>query len=90
MTVWFVLSLVLALVIPNIGAVIKVLGSLSAVFIFIFPGLCMMKCALISNSLFIANRRLLFVVFSIVYLALGGSMFGIVFAEAIKGLIEGK
>lgn len=37
-TVWFFASLVLAIVLPNIGAVIKLLGSLAAVFIFIFPG----------------------------------------------------
>ena len=86
-TVWFVLSLILALVIPNIGAVIKVLGSLSAVFIFILPGLCMLKCALRSDSSFLSDRRWLFVVFSIIYLALGGSIFGIVFVEAIKGMI---
>ena len=45
-TIWFGLSLILALVIPNIGDVIKMLGSLAAVFIFIFPGLCMLQCAL--------------------------------------------
>ena len=81
-------SLILALVIPNIGGVIKVLGSLSAVFIFILPGLCMLQCALRSDSSeFLANRRWFFVVCSIIYLALGGSVFGIVFVEAMKGLI---
>ena len=82
-------SLILALVIPNIGGVIKVLGSLSAVFIFILPGLCMLQCALRTefSSEFLANRRWFFVVCSIIYLALGGSVFGIVFVEAMKGLI---
>ena len=84
---WFVLSLILALVIPNIGAVIKVLGSLSAVFVFILPGMCMLKCALRSESSLLSKNRGVFVISSIIYLALGGSIFGIVFVEAVKGLM---
>ena len=37
-SVWFVLTLVLALVSPDIGSVIDMLGSLAAIFIFVFPG----------------------------------------------------
>ena len=37
---WFALSLLLAVVLPNIGAVIKLLGSLAALFIFFLPGIC--------------------------------------------------
>lgn len=37
-TIWFTCTLVLAVFMPNIGSVIKLLGSLAAVFIFIFPG----------------------------------------------------
>jgi len=37
-TVWFFSSLIIAIVMPNIGSVIQLLGSLAAVFIFIFPG----------------------------------------------------
>ena len=36
--VWFTTSLILAVLIPDIGQVIQVLGSLAAVFIFVFPG----------------------------------------------------
>ena len=36
--VWFAASLVLAVLIPDIGQVIQILGSLAAVFIFVFPG----------------------------------------------------
>lgn len=35
---WFGSSLMLAVLIPDIGEVIQVLGSLAAVFIFVFPG----------------------------------------------------
>jgi len=36
--VWFILSLLSALFIPNIGVVISLLGGLAAIFIFVFPG----------------------------------------------------
>lgn len=35
---WFLLTLLLALFIPDIGKVISVIGGLAACFIFIFPG----------------------------------------------------
>ena len=37
-TVWFLLTILFAIFLPNIGVVIKLLGSLAAVFVFIFPG----------------------------------------------------
>lgn len=36
--VWFVVTLVLALFIPDIGRVISLIGGLAACFIFVFPG----------------------------------------------------
>lgn len=36
--VWFLLTLLLALFIPDIGKVISVIGGLAACFIFVFPG----------------------------------------------------
>ncbi|CAJ0917116.1 unnamed protein product [Ranitomeya imitator] len=40
---WFVLTLLLALFIPDIGRVISLIGGLAACFIFIFPGLCLIN-----------------------------------------------
>lgn len=37
--VWFCLTLVLALTIPDIGRVISLIGGLAACFIFVFPGM---------------------------------------------------
>ena len=37
-SVWFVLTLLIALFIPNITFVIRYLGALAAAFMFIFPG----------------------------------------------------
>ena len=36
--IWFTITLVLAIFIPNIGVVIQILGAFAAIFIFIFPG----------------------------------------------------
>ncbi|GFN95859.1 sodium-coupled neutral amino acid transporter [Plakobranchus ocellatus] len=36
--VWFACTLLLAIIVPNIGVVIQVLGAFAAIFIFIFPG----------------------------------------------------
>jgi rRNA processing protein Gar1 len=37
-TIWYILTVVLAVLSPDIGSVIDMLGSLAAVFIFVFPG----------------------------------------------------
>lgn len=44
--IWFVITLVLALFVPEIKYVISPLGCLAAVFIFVFPGLCILKLGL--------------------------------------------
>uniref|UniRef100_A0A8C6WWE8 Sodium-coupled neutral amino acid transporter 7 n=1 Tax=Neogobius melanostomus TaxID=47308 RepID=A0A8C6WWE8_9GOBI len=44
--VWFIVTLVLALFIPDIGRVISLIGGLAACFIFVFPGLCLMQAKL--------------------------------------------
>ncbi|XP_007468393.1 PREDICTED: putative sodium-coupled neutral amino acid transporter 7 [Lipotes vexillifer] len=44
--VWFLLTLLLALFIPDIGKVISVIGGLAACFIFVFPGLCLIQAKL--------------------------------------------
>lgn len=37
-SLWFCFTLLMAVVSPDIGIVIDVLGSLAAIFIFVFPG----------------------------------------------------
>ncbi|KAL5022055.1 hypothetical protein ScPMuIL_001210 [Solemya velum] len=44
--VWFFSTLGLSVLIPNIGVVIQFLGAFAAVFIFIFPGLCLLRLIL--------------------------------------------
>nr|XP_056718586.1 sodium-coupled neutral amino acid transporter 7 [Euleptes europaea] len=43
---WFLLTLLLALFIPDIGRVISLIGGLAACFIFVFPGLCLIHTKL--------------------------------------------
>uniref|UniRef100_K7FF12 Sodium-coupled neutral amino acid transporter 7 n=1 Tax=Pelodiscus sinensis TaxID=13735 RepID=K7FF12_PELSI len=43
---WFLLTLLLALFIPDIGKVISLIGGLAACFIFVFPGLCLIQAKL--------------------------------------------
>ncbi|XP_033013227.1 putative sodium-coupled neutral amino acid transporter 7 [Lacerta agilis] len=43
---WFLLTLLLALFIPDIGKVISLIGGLAACFIFVFPGLCLIHTKL--------------------------------------------
>ena len=45
-TTWFILTMILAIEIPDISAVINMLGSLAAVFIFVFPGICLLQTAI--------------------------------------------
>ncbi|XP_059158345.1 sodium-coupled neutral amino acid transporter 7-like [Physella acuta] len=41
--VWFTLTLISSVFVPNIGVAIQILGGLSAFCVFVFPGLCLLK-----------------------------------------------
>ena len=77
----------MALVIPNIGDVIKMLGSLAAVFIFIFPGVCMFKCALKFDPQILYWKSYIPIAISFVFMGLGGFIFGVVFVQAVTSLL---
>ena len=54
-TVWFVATLIFAIEVPDIGIVINLLGSLAAVFIFVFPGVCLWQTTLNQVSVWLHN-----------------------------------
>ncbi|XP_076358296.1 sodium-coupled neutral amino acid transporter 7-like [Tachypleus tridentatus] len=81
--VWFITTLTLAAVTPNIGVVIQLLGSLAAVFIFVFPGLCLLQETLRKDPSIILLRNKFFVFISGVFLALGMGTFGLVLTQSI-------
>jgi sodium-coupled neutral amino acid transporter 7/8 len=92
-TVWFLLSLLIALFIPNITVVIHYLGALAATFMFIFPGLCLVLMILNDtenliesiNSTAIYRRRpklLLFI--AIFYILIGTFIIGLVITQSLQ------
>ncbi|KAK1120481.1 hypothetical protein K0M31_012458 [Melipona bicolor] len=84
--IWYILSLIIAVLVPDISPVINLLGTLSAAFIFIFPGICLFQCTLLKDSELHLNKDRLLVFFAIFITALGAFISGVVFVEAIEDL----
>ncbi|CAL8097256.1 unnamed protein product [Orchesella dallaii] len=84
-TIWFILTLIVAVVLPNIGSVIHLLGSLAAVFIFVFPGLCLLKMSETPNGEMnrLTKPRTSFQFLAALFLAVGSFLFGVVLTNAI-------
>ncbi|XP_035507743.1 putative sodium-coupled neutral amino acid transporter 7 [Morone saxatilis] len=80
--VWFVVTLVLALFIPDIGRVISLIGGLAACFIFVFPGLCLMQAKLSETDNRSASWHGL-VVFGVVMVTIGAFIFGLTTTNSI-------
>ncbi|CAI9716143.1 Hypothetical predicted protein [Octopus vulgaris] len=86
--VWFFTTLLLAVLIPNIGVVIAFLGTLAAVFIFVFPGICILQLGLHMNDFPVWKPRLA-VGSGILFLSLGAFIFGVTFTQAILDNLHG-
>lgn len=85
--VWFTATLALAVFIPNIGVVIRILGAFAAIFIFFFPGLCLLATVLSVVDQNSWNRRRKFLVgFSFAFITLGMFIFGLTLAQTIQKL----
>ncbi|PSN36759.1 putative sodium-coupled neutral amino acid transporter 7 [Blattella germanica] len=82
-TVWFILTLLLALVSPDIGSVIDILGSLAAIFIFVFPGLCLMQSTLRKDPQLVLNKDKYIICAAVLFVLLGSFIFGVVFVQAV-------
>ncbi|KAM3625041.1 uncharacterized protein V6R79_006031 [Siganus canaliculatus] len=80
--VWFVVTLVLALFIPDIGRVISLIGGLAACFIFVFPGLCLMQAKLSETDNRSASWHGL-VVFGVIMVTTGAFIFGLTTTNSI-------
>ncbi|CAL1604036.1 unnamed protein product [Knipowitschia caucasica] len=79
---WFLITLILALFIPDIGRVISLIGGLAACFIFIFPGLCLMQAKLSETD----NQSTSWhgmVIFGVVMVTLGAFIFGLTTSNSI-------
>lgn len=82
-SLWFGLSLVLAIEMPDIGAVINLLGSLAAVFIFVFPGLCLLRTAVMKDPMMATSRARWKIFGAFLFLLMGAFLFGVVFTQAL-------
>jgi len=80
---WFVLSIILAIEIPDIGTVISLLGSLAAVFIFIFPGLCLLQSTLLEDPGIVELRNKFKIMLAAFFLTLGTFLFGVVLTQGL-------
>ncbi|XP_059170117.1 sodium-coupled neutral amino acid transporter 7-like [Physella acuta] len=89
--VWFTLTLLLSIFIPNIGVVIQILGAFAAVFIFVFPGMCLLKTMQNRIESGEAQPRKVYVFrwIAIVFLVLGVFIFGLTLSQAIMKDIQG-
>ncbi|KAL0100682.1 hypothetical protein PUN28_019224 [Cardiocondyla obscurior] len=84
--IWFVLSLVIAILVPDISPVINLLGSLSAMFIFVLPGICLMQSMFLIEPITYLNKYRLLIVFAIFLTSFGAFMCGVIFMEALEDL----
>ncbi|KYM75365.1 Putative sodium-coupled neutral amino acid transporter 7 [Atta colombica] len=84
--IWFILSLAIAILVPDISPIINLLGSLSAMFIFILPGICLLQNVLLRDPELYLNKGRMLVVFAIFLTALGAFVCGVVFMETLQDL----
>ncbi|XP_029043598.1 putative sodium-coupled neutral amino acid transporter 7 [Osmia bicornis bicornis] len=84
--IWYTLSLIIAIVVPDISPVINVLGTLSALFIFVFPGICLFQSILLKDSELHLNKDRLLIFFAIFITGLGAFVSGVILIECIQDL----
>lgn len=86
---WFSTTVVLACLVPNISIVIRMIGSLAATFIFIFPGLCLLFVSVkLDNSYYFAKTKWKLAT-AVLCVALGTFVFGQVLTMSIMDVVLG-
>ncbi|XP_061196887.1 sodium-coupled neutral amino acid transporter 7-like [Saccostrea echinata] len=83
--IWFVLTLALAVFIPNIGVVIQILGAFAAIFIFIFPGMCVLSAVQkkVRDQGHWTTKFKAITAFSFAFIVLGTFIFGLTLSQSI-------
>lgn len=87
-TIWFSLTMVLAVVCPDIGVVIDALGSLAAVFIFIFPGVCLLQNSLRRDPLMMTIKVRWYIAGAVLFISVGAFILGVVVVQTVERLIK--
>ncbi|RXM33052.1 putative sodium-coupled neutral amino acid transporter 6 [Acipenser ruthenus] len=83
---WILVTLIIALFVPDISEVISVIGGISAFFIFIFPGLCLIFA--MQTEPVSPRTRLWLTVWGVITLLCGAFIFGQSTAIAIMELLN--
>ncbi|XP_078257669.1 putative sodium-coupled neutral amino acid transporter 8a [Rhinoraja longicauda] len=85
-TGWVLLSLGAALFVPDISEIIGLIGGISAFFIFIFPGLCLLR--VVQREGAVPRARWALILWAMVTILCGVFIFGQSSATAVMELIE--
>jgi len=89
-TVWFFTTILIAIEIPNIGAVIHMLGSLAAIFIFVFPGVCLLQTTIIYDSPVDSWSAKAKICIALIFIVLGFFLFGVVVTQGVLAQLSPK
>ncbi|XP_048764968.2 sodium-coupled neutral amino acid transporter 7-like [Ostrea edulis] len=83
--IWFILTLALAVFIPNIGVVIQILGAFAAIFIFIFPGMCVVSAVQekVQVQGYWTTKLTAITAFACFFIVLGTFIFGLTLSQSI-------
>ncbi|XP_063293886.1 solute carrier family 38 member 8 [Pelobates fuscus] len=83
---WILVTLIIAMFVPDISEVISIIGGISAFFIFIFPGLCLI-CAMQLQSIE-RRKKYCLVAWGIVSVLCGAFIFGQSTTTAVMELLK--
>ncbi|XP_061778491.1 putative sodium-coupled neutral amino acid transporter 8 [Nerophis ophidion] len=72
--IWITITLLIAMFVPDMGEVISVIGGISAFFIFIFPGLCLVF--IMQNEPVNPRVRIVLTIWGIITIVVGTFIFG--------------
>ncbi|KAG0729676.1 putative sodium-coupled neutral amino acid transporter 7 [Chionoecetes opilio] len=83
-------SILMALFTPNINIVVKLLGSLAAIFIFVFPGMCLLQDVVGKRGdlLPFTWRRKMLAAVAMFYIVVGVFAFGLAFTLGVEHIIH--
>ncbi|XP_070689142.1 putative sodium-coupled neutral amino acid transporter 8 [Pempheris klunzingeri] len=84
--IWITVTLLIAMFVPDMGEVISVIGGISAFFIFIFPGLCLVF--IMQTESVTPRVRVILTVWGIITVVVGAFIFGQSTTIAIMELIH--
>lgn len=82
-TLWFLTTVLLAVLTPNIGIVIELLGCLASVNIFIFPGLCLIALVFRNDENLKRWTSIFQITMACIMIVFGAFVFGVVFTQVL-------